>query len=178
MKSLTDWSPHPLPSFSKDEVRWLFAPGSLTSRLKVLGDYSLELVDQRQCPAIIHDAQALSLSVGSPIWIREVLMRIDERPCIAARSITPVQALEDDWMALAGYGNYPLGDILYSDSTVVRSPFECALLELGDPLETLSRQLGIKAKELRARRSCFVRNGSRLIVSECFLPEFWSTYAG
>ncbi len=176
MNSLTGWSHHPLPSLSKDQTRWLFAPGSLTTKLQALGDYSLELVDQRQCPAIAYDAQALNLAVGSPIWIREVLMRIDERPCIAARSITSVHALEDDWMALAEYGKHPLGDILYCDATVVRSPFECAQLEPDDPLQSLSRRLGIKAKELLARRSCFIRNGSRLVVSECFLPEFWNNH--
>lgn len=178
MNSLTGWSHHPLPSLSKNQIHWLFAPGSLTTKLQALGDYSLELIDQRQCPAIAYDAQALSLPAGSPIWIREVLMRIDERPCVAARSIAPAQALEDDWMALAEYGKHPLGDILYCDATVVRSPFECALLEPDDPLETLVRRLDITASALLARRSCFVRHGSRLVVSECFLPDFWSKTQG
>lgn len=178
MSRLTTWSPHPLASLSNDQSRWLFAPGALTSKLKALGNYSLELIDQRHCPAIAYDALSLNLPIDSPIWSREVLMRVDNRPCVAARSIAPIRALENDWIALAEYGTQPLGDILYCDATVVRSPFECAQLEPDDPLETLVRHLGITNKEIVARRSWFVRNGSQLLVNECFLPDFWDHYAG
>ncbi|NYT66725.1 chorismate lyase [Alcaligenaceae bacterium] len=177
MKSLTGWSHHPLTSFSEHQIRWLFAPGSLTTQLKVLGDYSLELLDQRQCASTIYDAHALSLASGTPIWVREVLMRLNGLSCVTARSITPVETLEDNWKALAEYGICPLGDILYCDSTVSRTPFECAQLQADDPLEPLTRNLGIKATELLARRSCFIRNGSRLLVNECFLPDFWDRFA-
>lgn len=177
MNTLTDWSHQPIASLSECEVHWLFAPGSLTVKLKALGRYSLDLIDQRESLASAQETSQLNVPAGSLIWIREVLMRIDDRPCVTARSIAPTSALQDDWIALADYGAHPLGDILYHDATVARSPFECAILAQGDPLEVISGRFAKTDAPLRARRSRFLRNGSPLLISECFLPEFWKVYA-
>ncbi|ABN85626.1 putative chorismate--pyruvate lyase 1 [Burkholderia pseudomallei TSV 25] len=46
-----------------------------------------------------------------------------------------------------------------------------------DPLDAISRRYARAAAPPRARRSAFVRNGATLVVSECFLPQFWSGFA-
>ncbi|WP_270957386.1 chorismate lyase [Burkholderia pseudomallei] len=87
-------------------------------------------------------------------------------------------ALETQWKPLTGYGSLPLGHILYDDPAIVRAPFECALLMPDDPLDAISRRYArAAAAPPRARRSAFVRNGATLVVSECFLPQFWSGFA-
>lgn len=177
-EKFTYWSTNPLPLHSKTEAFWLFASGSLTSKLQALGTYSLDLISQSECKADVHDAQSLNLPVGSEIWVREVLMYIDNQPCVAARSLASINSLQHDWRELARYGRFPLGDILYNDPTVERSPFECALLISEDPLERLSRMFDHGESQLSARRSEFRRNNSTLCVCECFLSAFWSNYAG
>jgi chorismate lyase len=177
MNAPTFWSNRPLPLLSTREAHWLFAPGSLTERLMRLGDYSLERLDQREVSSSPTDAMLLGIRPGTPVWARSVLMRIDDRPCVTARSIAPVGALDDAWASLAGYGDLPLGKILYDDPAIVRTPFECALLGADEPLDAISRRYRCTSTPLRARRSTFIRNGSPLLVSECFLPEFWLSFA-
>ncbi|WP_340613366.1 chorismate--pyruvate lyase family protein [Xenorhabdus thailandensis] len=177
MENLTNWSIYPTEYYSEIEIFWLSTHGSLTSKLRTLGDYSIELINQWECPATSHDARILNLSIGSSIWIREVLMCIDNTPCVTARSLTSIQSLQHDWIELTNYGSSPLGNILYNDKTIQRSAFEYAFLVPGDPLEKLSREFDNKEKTLIARRSKFSRNDSILCISECFLNTFWNGYA-
>ncbi len=113
-------------------------------------------------------------------------------------------ALETQWKPLTGYGSLPLGHILYDDPAIVRAPFECALLMPDDPLDAISRRYARAAapppgppaplhppSPPRApgavsaagagprppRRAACVRKGATLVVSECFLPQFWSGFA-
>ncbi|GKT22466.1 chorismate lyase [Acidovorax sp. SUPP3334] len=180
-KFSTNWVSFPLQAFPEDKLTWLFAPGSLTLKVKALGDYSLEVVDQRVAPADHFDAHALRLAAGSPVWTREVLMRINGVPCIAARSVTGIHALQGPWAELADYGQRPLGDLLHQHrlgpDAVTRMPFECAELSPGDPLSLLSRRFDTDSESLFARRSAFVRRQTPLLVSECFLQGFWRTVA-
>ncbi len=177
MNAPTFWSNRPLPLLSACEAHWLFAPGSLTERLTTLGDYALERLDQHEASAGPADAMLLGVPSGTPVWVRTVLMRLDDRPCVTARSVAPVDALDHAWPSLAGYGGLPLGKILYDDPAIARTPFECALLAPDEPLDAISRRYASTPTPLRARRSTFIRNGSPLVVSECFLPEFWHGFA-
>ncbi|WP_080398623.1 chorismate--pyruvate lyase family protein [Burkholderia pseudomallei] len=87
MNASSGWSRQPPASLSEREIHWLFAPGSLTERLSALGEYSLEPVDQRHAAACAADASLLGVEPDSPIWVREVVMRLDAQPCVTARSI-------------------------------------------------------------------------------------------
>ncbi|KGX12634.1 chorismate lyase family protein [Burkholderia pseudomallei] len=140
MNTSSGWSRQPPASLSEREIHWLFAPGSLTERLSALGEYSLEPVDQRHAAACAADASLLGVEPDSPIWVREVVMRLDAQPCVTARSIASARALETQWKPLTGYGSLPLGHILYDDPAIVRAPFECALLMPDDPLDAISRR--------------------------------------
>ncbi|WP_191832778.1 chorismate--pyruvate lyase family protein [Pseudomonas fluorescens] len=170
------WSHQPATSLTPCEQYWLFAPGSLTRKLKDLGTYSIELISQYETQAGADDANALNIALQTPIWVREVLMRVDGQPCVTARSIAPSSALQHDWAVLANYGGHPLGNILYQDPAITRHPFEWASLASEDPLSALSYPFR-SGKRLLARRSRFIRLRSSLVISECFLPAFWAACA-
>jgi len=176
-KVLTNWSALPTYLVSKEEAFWLFAPGSLTKRLRALGEYTLEVINQAEAIALPHESDLLSLSEGAAIWVREVLMRINGRPCVTARSIASADAVGSTWPELSNRGESPLGNVFFNDRTVVRKPFEWAVLDRADPLSTLSTQFDTKSERLLARRSIFVRQKIPVVVSECFLYEFWKYYA-
>ncbi|MCE0917378.1 MULTISPECIES: chorismate--pyruvate lyase family protein [unclassified Pseudomonas] len=170
--SCTQWQRAPLPWLSTEQCHWLFLPGSLTLHLKALGQYRLELIDQYPTQACVADAQALGIAAGTPLWVRTVLMRLDQRPCVLARSIAPLGALDQGWAVLDGYGSQPLGMMLYQDPDIVRGPFEWGVLALDEPLGRLSRCLDDSGPWL-ARRSLFHRHGAPLLIAECFLSGFW-----
>jgi len=168
------WSSRPLSELTGSEHHWLFLPGALTPRLKAMGDYSIEVVEQSHGPLNPEEAQALNVPPMTIGWVREVVMKLDGEACVTARSLTSVPALSGDWADLNGYGRRPLAEILYTSEQTLREPFQCALLPPGVPLAALSHRYAPQAKRLLARRSRFTRNGSALLVSECFLPAFWA----
>lgn len=168
------WSSRPLAQLTDPEHHWLFLPGALTPRLKAMGVYSIEVVEQSKSTLNLDEAQALNVPAASTGWVREVVMRLDGEACVTARSLTSIPALNGAWAELNDYGGRPLAEILYASEQTLREPFQCALLSPGAPLATLSHRFAPQAKRLLARRSRFTRNGAALLVSECFLPAFWA----
>lgn len=168
------WSSRPLAELSGAEHHWLFLPGALTPRLKALGEYSIEVIEQFYGVLNPEEAQALDVAPDTTGWVREVVMKLDGEACVTARSLTSEPALSGDWADLKGYGGRPLAEILYTCEQTLREPFQCAVLASSAPLAALSYRYAPQAKRLLARRSRFTRNGTALLVSECFLPAFWA----
>lgn len=177
LNTLTKWYSQPLPSHSKIQADWLFTPGFFTPKIKLLGDYSMQLINQGEILADITDAAALGIAPDTKIWCREVIMYIDQKPCVIGRSIATVADMAQTWSDLSERNNTAIGYVLYSDDTIHRTAFECAILQAGDPLDNLARQYDHDSKCFNARRSKFIKNDSVLLVSECFLDSFWKILA-
>lgn len=173
VNSLTQWYSQPLPVHTKDQADWLFTPGFFTPKLKLLGKYAMQVIEQGETMAQLPDAVALGIEEGTKIWFREVVMYIDDTPCILGRSMATITDMRNTWDQLTNHGNTAIGYILYSDTGINRSALECAQLQKCDPLEIVARKFDAKSKHLHARRSMFTKNSAKLLVSECFLGGFW-----
>lgn len=173
MSVMTSWTSQPSPILSAHEKAWLYQPGSLTNQLRALGAFTIEIVDQGYAEATATDSAVLPGTEGALMWIRSVLMRIEGRPFVVARSIAPNQAVQTEWDALANHGLRPLGEILYDDPSITRKPFEWAMLAADDPLYATAHQYCEENARLLARRSTFIRHDQPLLIEECFLPDFW-----
>ncbi|ANF58824.1 chorismate--pyruvate lyase family protein [Halotalea alkalilenta] len=166
---------------------WLFLPGALTEALRALGTFSLEPLSERRERLGMDEAWALGVRPGGPAWIREVLMRLDGVPCVAARSVTPLPASRGVWRSLRGRGSRPLGESLYGDPAIRRDAFTWCRPTPSDFLGVLiARCEGddpacdrtiVPLRAPLARRSRFLRKGEPLLVAECFLSGFWSGFA-
>lgn len=155
------------------ESCWLSASGSLTSRLKALGPFGLEVLsEESNIPHPDETAGPESLTF-STYRIREVLMYVHGTPCIAARSLIPEN---DDgaWSDARTIGDAPLGTILYNGA-VTRTSFAFAVVQNESALHKASAAFARTGTKRLARRSRFLRSGIPILVSECFLPDFWNT---
>jgi len=133
---------------------WLLEQGSLTQRLKscCAGEFSLEVLDERDVLVGAHDAAAMGILVDSSARERRVYLCCDEIPCIYADSILPASTLAGAGTALATLGARPLGDALFAFEGLQREPIEIAFTECG-----------------WGRRSVFRIDGEPLLVTEWFL---------
>ena len=161
------------PFLSSQQKYWLFRPGALTGGLRQLGSVHLRVRAEHVHGIPIDEASALSLKRGTPVWVREVIMSVNDIDCIVARSLTPLAASHGVWQAIRRLGNRPLADILYNDRQVRRSAFVCRRLSAEVPLYRSARTYCDSGSVLWARRSVFWRHGQPLLVAECFLPSFW-----
>lgn len=156
--------------------QWLSAPGSLTARLRLHGTVRVEVLDQGRRRLWPQERRALGCSVGH---VREVVLRIDERPAVWARSSVPVQAVKGPWQAIRGLGTRPLAELLFSHRAVRRGPLQALRLQAhGSAGAHMARQWarlhdrheGTSPPPLWARHSLFHHHGQPLQVLEAFAP--------
>ena len=157
--------------------RWLQAPGSLTARLRAHGTVTLQVTRQGRQTLWPQEREALGTSEGH---VREVVLLIDGRPAVWARSVTPLSAVKGPWQAMKGLGTRPLAELLFTRRHVQRDPLVGERL----PRHSAERQhivrewqrLGMIASgpaPIWCRRSVFWRRGQPLQVMESFAP--WVT---
>ena len=108
---------------SRDSLRkWLHAPGSLSRRLACLGErFEVTVLSQRTAPLRTAELKALGLPRHGCTVVREVILSVDGRPLVWARSSLHQSALAGPWRALKGLGPRPLANLLYADPRVRRS---------------------------------------------------------
>ena len=157
--------------------RWLQAPGSLTARLRAHGTVTLQVTFQGHLALWPQEREALGTSEGH---VREVVLLIDGRPAVWARSVTPLSAVKGPWQAMRGLGARPLAELLFTRRHVQRDPL------VGERLARHSaerqhivrewQRLGMAGSApapVWCRRSVFWRRGQPLQVMESFAP--WVT---
>lgn len=120
--------------------QWLSAPGSLTARLRLHGKVRVEVIDQGRRRLWPQERRALGCGVGH---VREVVLCIDERPAVWARSSVPVRAVKGPWQAIRGLGTRPLAELLFSHRAVRRGPLQALRLRGHGPAGAhMARQWG------------------------------------
>lgn len=167
--------------------QWLAAPGSLTARLRLHGKVRVEVIDQGRRKLWPQERRALACSVGH---VREVVLRIDERPAVWARSSVPVRSVKGPWQAIRGLGTRPLAELLFSHRAVRRGPLKAmrlcahslagrhmarqwARLQPAASCTAGPRPRRLAPAPLWARHSLFHHQGQPLQVLEAFAP--WVT---
>jgi len=182
IESTRPWYPTLRPSLSSTQKQWLLRQGALTHGLRTLGTLTLNVLAEYPAGACVDEAHRLDLCVRVPVWVREIVISINGKQCVAARSVTPLGASHGVWQGMRLLRSRPLADILYDDATIMRSNFEVARLNKRTALYRTVQSIKTdfhpsqppRTTTLLARRSVFWRKGSPLLVAECFLPEFWS----
>lgn len=145
---------------------WLTDEGSLTRRLIASGqnDFHVEVLNEQQQPARADEAAALGLSVGQPLWIREVLLHTAGAPRVFARTVADLQAFTAMGVHLENLGSRSLGELLFSDPRIQREPIEISRYPAAW-IPVVQR-----AEGCWARRSLFSSERLQLLVCEVFLP--------
>lgn len=161
--------------------RWLAAPGSLTARLRLHGTVSVQVLAQGRMTLLPQERRALGCQAAH---VREVLLRIDGRAAVWARSVTPLSAVKGPWAAIQGLGKRPLAELLFSHRQVLRGPLIASHLVPGSPLQRRMAQAWLRHAEAApdapgpachalprwARHSVFWHRGQPLQVLEAFAP--------
>jgi len=170
------WRDRPLPTFTADQKDWLTRGGSLTAHLRELGDVTVDVTRETVGQPWRDEAAALDIALRTPVWIREVVLNVNRVPFVAAHSVVPLYASSGVWQAMRRLRTRPLAELLYSDSSVWRSPLTSRSIDARDQLYRLAaRQIPHeKPHAFVARRSVFIRLDAPLMVTECFLPALWS----
>lgn len=155
--------------------RWLLDDGSLTQHLINTGKaFSVERRRQVWEYPHLDERRLLGMHRRERAMIRQVVLRLDGRAVVFARSVFSANTLEGPLRRLRRLSNKSLGAFLFSRPDMRRSPFELARLPGSSPyLPEDLRQIS----PAWARRSCFVVDAKGILVSEVFLEAFPSWQA-
>ncbi|GLP95978.1 putative chorismate pyruvate-lyase [Paraferrimonas sedimenticola] len=148
--------------------QWLASQDSLTQRLKALElGFEVQVVGEsmQQMPATRVEA------LDNPnVWVREVILRLNDEPWVFARTVIPQALLHACGVDFTQLGKRPLGEILFATTpfeqgslSFTRHAPQAHLLDLLD-------ELGIERQTLWGRRRPFHYDNQVLTVAETFLP--------
>ncbi len=155
--------------------QWLNTEGSLTAQLRSL-DPSLEvhiLSEQLERP-LANESQSLNMKPNELAWVRCVLLKGGGENWIYARTVIPHFSDTNPWAFLQTMGNKPLGEVLFQDKNIQRTPFTFSRQALTIwPYLTNHLSVNIHTKIGYARRSVFQQQQNSLLLTEVFLPCFF-----
>ncbi|SFC26995.1 chorismate lyase [Marinospirillum celere] len=138
---------------------WLQETGSLTRRLQhqATGSFRVRVLSQGVAP--IQESERQWLQVRQQrVWVRQVLLEVDEQPWVFARSLLPLDSRGSLLRRLTHLGDQALGHLLFASPQVRRGQLNfCAPGQL--PLDSLW-----------GRASCFYASSLKLLVAEHYLP--------
>jgi chorismate--pyruvate lyase len=162
------------PKDLSDEMAvWLFDSESLTKRLRQAsgGEFRVRLLRQQFERPLMCERRALGMPDRACALVRQVHLYCGNEVKVYARTIMPLTVLRGRSRGLARLGGRPLGEMLFRDKSMRRSPMEIAKVEPGD----LFYRWGVPEDEtpggqIWGRRSVFRLAGQPLLVNEVFLP--------
>jgi chorismate--pyruvate lyase len=154
---------------------WLQAPGSLTARLRQFGPVEVRV--QRQAATRLWQPEQDDLQQRCG-YVREVVLLLNGRPVVWARSATPLAASKGPWRALQGLGTRPLAELLFAARPVQRAPLRTLHLPRGGAMQSHVRRQWLQLPQQTeqegvprwARSSVFWHQGHPLRVMEAFSP--------
>ena len=152
---------------------WIQCTTSITDRAKkYAGHIEIELLNHEWTLKTFEETYPYVIKT-EPLFLREIYMRCDDVPWWYARTLIPKTTYHLRQSRLDALGACPLGDLLYHDPLIVRTPFEYSALSPSTPeykqaLSHLPLCSGIDL--LWARRSIFWIEKKPLFLMEVFLP--------
>ncbi|WP_051710971.1 chorismate--pyruvate lyase family protein [Andreprevotia chitinilytica] len=170
---------HPILLAPRALRPWLTATGSLTARLIAhYPQFSVRVVAQQLARPHRDELKQLgSNSAHARVETREVLLLSGNTPLVFAHSIATPAALRRGFRAVGKLGNQSLGSFLFATPTIQRAPLSWCKIDRRHPLwQKAARQVvGQLPKQLWARRSLFYAGRDALMVTEVFLPPYFTT---
>lgn len=160
-----------LPAQSPVLNDWLHDRGSLTERLR-RHCRNFRVAVLVAADEVLLDPNLAERLGSDRAFCREVLLYCDDQPWVYASSLFSAASL-DACPGLAGLGQRALGDVLFEQPGLIRSPFEFACLDAGQQAG-LARRIGLPLAAdfpLWGRRSALQRGGAQVLVTELFLPR-------
>ena len=165
---------HKLP----DNVQsWTYESGSLTQRLRNFygNAVAVKVLLQRWHKPFLSERRLLQLPEHQYSLTREVLLHVNGKPLILARTIIPVTTIKAAKRNLSQLGNRPLGEIIFSYPKLERIAMDVALINLSTWTQSAIADAAID-QSIWGRRTVFAIAHKQMLVSEFFLPEILGNY--
>ena len=157
---------------AKNLQSWVYETGSLTQRLRAeygAGVAVQVLFAQWRTP-FINETQRLHLPAHRYSFIREVLLHIDDKPLILARTVLPQATIDMAKHTLSNLGTRPLGEVIFSYPNLARLETDICCISPHQWTPQLRQKTPI-AEQISGRRTVYAIEQQTMLVSEFFMPD-------
>jgi chorismate--pyruvate lyase len=160
---------HKLP---ENVQSWTYESGSLTRRLRnCYGEaVAVKVLLQHWSKPFLSERRLLKLPKHHYSLIREVLLHVDGKPLILARTIIPASTIKVVKSNLSHLGNRPLGEVIFSYPKLERTAMDVALISRSMWTQPAISEAVID-QPIWGRRTVYAIAHKHMLVSEFFLPE-------
>jgi chorismate--pyruvate lyase len=147
--------------------------GSLTKRLRSHFGARLKvrILFHYWKPAFIDESRLLQVPYRRYQLIREVVLQVDQRPLVLARTVLPEATIRIAHRNLSHLGSRPLGEVIFSYPDLERRLRQFSRAQQTDWSQRASLEFGIETP-LWGRRTIYAIHRQPLLVSEFFFPEW------
>jgi len=151
---------------------WLSTKDSLTAKLRlVCPDLEVVVLSEKLETPLANEIQSLNLAPNEKVWVRCVVLKGKGANWVYARTVIPNFDDKNPWSNLQKLGNKPLGEVLFQDKSIKRTPFTFATQSLLTWPYLINHVGSDQANKTGyARRSKFTQKGAPLLLTEVFLP--------
>lgn len=157
--------PHPIQS-------WIYEKGSLTQRLRAnfTGTLTVSVLFLERQKPFAHETQLLKLSCQQRVLVREVLLSVENKPLILARTCIPFKTLKSTQYNLSRLGNRPLGEVIFSYPKLQRKTMDYGSIACNNFSYAIKQEIKLN-QPIWGRRIIYSIKGHALLINEFFLPE-------
>lgn len=150
--------------------------GSLTEYLRNITNNTIQhcLLSANWGHATAMERQALNLNSNDRTWVRRIEWRHNKNLWVHARAIFPEETIKATGSSISGLGVQSLGEVIFKDPNLERSPFTFSLLEKESPLFPLIPALAHSNETIWARRSTLHFQKHPILITEVFLPDAYA----
>ncbi|WP_262966082.1 chorismate--pyruvate lyase family protein [Methylobacter psychrophilus] len=151
---------------------WTYESGSLTQRLRNYygAGVAVKVLLQRWQTPFLSERRLLKLPEHQYSLIREVLLHVNGKPLILARTIIPASTVKTAKSNLSKLGSRPLGEIIFSYPKLERIAMDITLINPSTWTQSALTEVDIK-QPIWGRRTVYAIAHQQMLVSEFFLPE-------
>jgi chorismate--pyruvate lyase len=150
---------------------WVYETGSLTQRLRNFygSGVAVKILFQQWQKPFLSESQRLQLPDYHYSLVREVLLHVDNKPLIVARTILPQATITTAQRKLSNLGTRPLGEVIFSYPNLARLETDVCCIQPQTWSFALQQHVEIKSK-ICGRRTVYAIDQQPLLVSEFFMP--------
>lgn len=158
-----------LPS---DVASWVYEAHSLTQRLRsYYGNHvRVKILYHQWRHPFVKESFRLNLDYQHYALIREVLLYVEDKPLLLARTVLPKKTIQIAKRNLSQLGTRPLGEVIFSYPHLERLESEVCCVPLITWSLSLKQQFELNPI-VWGRRTVYAIQKQPLLVSEFFLPD-------
>lgn len=155
----------------KNVQSWVYEPDSLTQRLRNCygAGVAVQILFNQWRSPFVTENQHLQLPDYRYSLIREVLLHVDNKPLILARTVLPQATIAIAKRKLSNLGTRPLGEVIFSYPNLLRRESDICCVSEQQWTTKLKQQVEVEPY-IWGRRTVYAIEQQPMLVSEFFMP--------